>query len=72
MTAQIQTDAALQQASDYRDGYSPPPWEDDEDGCCDLENEEPCCEYCGKPFEDFSDLGCERCDRRHPDYGVIP
>lgn len=44
----------------------------DEDSCCGLEDDEPCCQYCGKPFEDFSDLGCERCDRRHPDYGMIP
>jgi hypothetical protein len=29
------------------------------------------CHYCGKEFEDFSDLGCEHCDARHPHYGVI-
>jgi hypothetical protein len=35
--------------------------------------EEPeCCPYCGKEYEDFSDLGCEHCDRRHPDFGTTP
>ena len=29
------------------------------------------CDHCGKDFEDFSDLGCEYCDARHPHYGVI-
>ena len=23
-----------------------------------------CCPYCGKPFEEFGDLGCEHCDAR--------
>ncbi len=30
----------------------------------------PCCSHCGKAFDDFSDLGCEYCDTRHPGYGV--
>jgi hypothetical protein len=29
------------------------------------------CPHCGKEFEDFSDMGCERCDRRHPGFGTI-
>jgi len=29
------------------------------------------CHFCGKELEDFSDLGCERCDRRHPGFGVL-
>lgn len=28
------------------------------------------CGRCGKEFEDFSDLGCELCDARHPGFGV--
>jgi hypothetical protein len=30
------------------------------------------CDGCGKEFEDFSDLGCEKCDQRHPGYGTMP
>lgn len=30
------------------------------------------CPYCGKDFEDFSDLGCAYCDTRHPAHGVLP
>jgi hypothetical protein len=50
-----------------------------EDGCpaCDAyaammlgDEEEPCCRHCGKPLYDFSDLGCGRCDRRSPEWGV--
>lgn len=26
------------------------------------------CPYCGKDYEDFSDLGCEHCDRRVPGF----
>lgn len=29
------------------------------------------CSHCGKDVEDWSDLGCEYCDRRHPLYGFI-
>jgi hypothetical protein len=36
------------------------------------EDDEPTCKHCGKPLYDFSDLGCEYCDRRHPDFGVLP
>lgn len=40
---------------------------------CDDDGPEPdTCPHCGKEYEDFSDLGCERCDQRHPGYGVIP
>ncbi len=34
------------------------------------EPEPECCPYCGKPYEDFSDLGCGRCDRRSPEWGI--
>lgn len=39
-----------------------------------LEDDEPdeCCPYCGKAYEDFSDMGCGYCDRRSPDWGVMP
>lgn len=30
------------------------------------------CPHCGKEYEDFSDLGCEYCDRRHPNFGITP
>jgi hypothetical protein len=30
------------------------------------------CKHCGKEYEDFSDLGCGHCDRRHPEYGMLP
>lgn len=26
------------------------------------------CPECGKEYEDFSDLGCARCDQRHPGF----
>lgn len=29
------------------------------------------CHHCGKDIEDFSDLGCEYCDARHPYFGVL-
>lgn len=29
------------------------------------------CRYCGKEFEDFSDIGCRFCDQRSPDFGVL-
>ena len=39
----------------------------------DEESPEPeCCPNCGKEYEDFSDMGCEKCDHRHPDFGVMP
>lgn len=37
----------------------------------DCDEPEPCCEHCGKPLGDFSDIGCGRCDRRSPDWGVL-
>ena len=30
------------------------------------------CQECGKDYEDFSDIGCWRCDQRSPDFGVLP
>ena len=44
----------------------------DQSGFLDDEEEIECCPNCGKEYEDFSDMGCEKCDRRHPDYGVLP
>lgn len=35
------------------------------------DEEEPCCPHCGKPIYDFSDIGCGRCDRRSPEWGVL-
>lgn len=32
------------------------------------EYEPDCCPFCGKDYEDFSDLGCGHCDRRHPGF----
>jgi rubrerythrin len=28
------------------------------------------CPHCGKELEDFSELGCGQCDRRHPSWGM--
>jgi DNA-directed RNA polymerase subunit RPC12/RpoP len=36
---------------------------DDEDECLDR------CEWCGKEFEEFAELGCEHCDSRVPSMG---
>jgi hypothetical protein len=33
--------------------------------------DEPCCPFCGKAYEDFSDMGCGHCDRRSPDWGTM-
>lgn len=48
-------------------------------GCCavaclDIDDGdiEQCCPHCGKDIYDFSDLGCEHCDARHPGFGVMP
>ncbi len=30
------------------------------------------CSHCGKAFDDFSDLGCGYCDRRSPEWGMMP
>jgi len=30
------------------------------------------CKHCGKELYDFSDIGCGYCDRRHPDFGIMP
>lgn len=39
-----------------------------------LDDEDPLdyCDHCGKAFEDFSDLGCGYCDRRSPEWGILP
>jgi len=29
------------------------------------------CPHCGKDIYDWSDLGCEYCDRRHPGFGML-
>jgi len=29
------------------------------------------CPHCEKDLDDWADLGCEYCDRRHPDYGTL-
>jgi hypothetical protein len=42
---------------------------DDYDG---LGWEESTCSHCGKDIYDWSDLGCGYCDRRHPDFGMLP
>jgi hypothetical protein len=42
------------------------PWSDGED------DDAECCHYCGKELEEFSDIGCEHCDRRSPEWGVMP
>lgn len=47
--------------------YGCEPWVSDEE-----EPEEDFCKHCGKNIYDFSDLGCEYCDRRHPHFGVLP
>lgn len=45
--------------------YGGEPW-------MDYDSEPDCCRHCGKELEDFSDLGCEHCDARHPLFGVLP
>lgn len=37
----------------------------------DEEDQRECCSFCGKPYEDFSDLGCGHCDRRSPEWGLV-
>jgi len=44
----------------------------DEEEMGEREDGKEFCPNCGKAYEDFSDLGCGRCDRRHPDYRVLP
>lgn len=51
-------------------------------GCCavasviddgpEFRGEDSTCEHCGKDRYDFSDLGCEYCDSRHPGFGATP
>ncbi len=36
------------------------------------EEDEPHCQHCGKALYEWGDLGCERCDRRHPEFGMMP
>lgn len=42
--------------------------------CAELDgpNEDDYCPHCGKEFEDFSDLGCGRCDQRSSEWGMEP
>jgi hypothetical protein len=49
-------------------------------GCCaaavsgDMDeppDPESVCPHCGKDRYDFSDMGCEYCDARHPGFGVL-
>ncbi len=42
------------------DSYPPEYFDDD--------REKEACPHCGKEYEEFSDLGCEHCDRRHPGF----
>lgn len=35
------------------------------------DEEEPCCDHCGKPIYEWADLGCGHCDARHPEYGLL-
>ena len=35
------------------------------------DTEDECCPFCGKEYEDFSDMGCGFCDRRSPDWGLV-
>lgn len=30
------------------------------------------CHHCGKAFDEWGDMGCEFCDRRHPGFGILP
>lgn len=42
--------------------------------CCEAFDPPPpeaYCPHCGKEYEDWSDLGCGRCDSRHHEYGVL-
>jgi hypothetical protein len=53
------------------------PEDDDYDLWCELNLEteddeaEPRCRHCGKPYEEFSDLGCGYCDQRSSDWGLL-
>lgn len=44
---------------------------DEEDDFGDPAGEE-YCPHCGKEYTEFADLGCGYCDRRSPDWGVMP
>jgi hypothetical protein len=48
--------------------------EDDEQEWFDPDDDETTerCDHCGKPFEEFGDLGCKFCDARVPGFGVLP
>lgn len=35
------------------------------------ESEQDFCINCGKPLDEFGDLGCALCDRRHSGFGVM-
>ena len=48
---------------DFFYAHGTAPWDDEED--------EPTCSHCGKPFYDFSDIGCGYCDQRSPEWGTM-
>ena len=48
------------------DSFIPDDWYEEDDRDPDT------CPHCGKEYEDFSDMGCEYCDTRHPFYGIVP
>lgn len=62
------------------DIYDLPPWEEMDpleraavDASCDEERPaEDYCPHCGKAFDEFGDLGCGYCDRRSPEWGIMP
>jgi hypothetical protein len=74
------TDGPLDRDPDWRDECHCPAGIGDCDGCnalasCladDPDHGPDRCRHCGKELEDFSDLGCELCDARHPGFGIIP
>ncbi len=41
------------------------------DDCYLEDDEEQRCPHCGKPYEDFSDVGCGFCDQRSPEWGMV-
>lgn len=44
----------------------------DEQADWDREDDEPdVCPFCGKEYEEFSDMGCGHCDQRSPEWGTM-
>ena len=51
---------------------TPSDWSDDPDEFdMSVDPSEDRCDHCGKPFDEFGDLGCGHCDRRHPEFGLL-